>query len=73
MGVPEEIYFKYNVDLTAKELMLIYDKNAACEYPMPIPRFDKTGIVMNLVSIQPDFLDLTQKKYVFRKTAQQLG
>ena len=63
----EEIYYKNNVDLTAKELMVIYDKHPNREYPLPIPRFDKTGVVLNLLAIQPDFLDDRDKKYYFRK------
>jgi hypothetical protein len=64
-----EIYFKKVVDLTSKEIMLIYDKHQDCAYPLPIPRYDKTGIVMNLVSIEPNFLINLEKKYFFERQA----
>jgi hypothetical protein len=67
-----EIYFKKVVDLTSKEIMLIYDKHQDCAYPLSIPRYDKTGIVMNLVSIEPNFLLNLEKKYFFRKTVKDL-
>jgi hypothetical protein len=53
-------------------MMLIYDRHADSQYPMPIPRFDKSGIVMNLSSIQPDFLLNLKKKFFFRKTGTHL-
>ena len=63
----EEIYYKKVVDLSTKEMMLIYDRHQDCQYLMPIPRFDKTGIVMNMANIEPNFLLDHQKKYFFRK------
>ena len=39
---------------------------------MPIPRFDKTGIVLNLANIQPNFLLNLEKKYFFRKIGNDL-
>ena len=68
----EEVYYKTVIHLSAKEMMLIYDKHPDCEYPMSIPRYDKTGIVMNLANIQSDFLLNTEKKYVFRKTGNKI-
>ena len=68
----EEIYYKTVIDLSAKEMMLIYDRHQDSQYPMPIPRFDKSGIVMNLASIQSDFLLNVEKKFVFRKTGTDL-
>ena len=68
----EEIYYKTVLDLTAKELALIYDQHPACQYPYPIPRYDKSGIVMNLLNIEADFLTDIDKKYHFRKINQDL-
>ena len=68
----EEIYFKTVIDLSANEMMLIYDRHQDCQYPMPIPRFDKTGIVLNLANLMPNFLLMLEKKYVFRKIGKNL-
>ena len=68
----EEIYYKKVVDLSTKEMMMIYDRHQDCQYPMLIPRFDKTGIVMNLANIEPNFLLDLEKKYIFRKIGKDL-
>ena len=67
-----KLYHKLVVDLTAKELMLIYDKHPDKKYPLPIPRFDKSGCVLNLLNIQPDLFDQLDRKYFFRKLDQKI-
>ena len=68
----EETYFKNVLDLTASELAKIYNAEPQCEYPPPIPRFDKTGMVMNLLSLNKDLLVDTDKKYFFKKTGKEV-
>ena len=68
----EEKYFKNVLDLTATELAKIYNAEPDCEYPPPIPRFDKTGMVMNLLSLNKDLLADTDKKYFFKKTGKEV-
>jgi hypothetical protein len=63
-----EIYNKTVIDLSAKEMMMIYDRHQNRQYLMLIPRFDKTGIVINLASLQPNLFLNLEKKYFYRKT-----
>ena len=67
-----EHYFKNVLDLNATELAQIYNAHQQAEYPLPIPRFDKTGMVMNLLALNKDLLIDTEKKYFFEKNGKEV-
>ena len=67
-----EMYYKTTLDLTSKELALVYDADPNGTYPMAFPVFTKKGLIMNILAIQPTFFNDVDKKYYFRKTGSDL-
>ena len=65
--ISEETYIKNVPDINATELAAEYNAELQCEYPPPIPRFDKTFMVMNLFSLSKDLVVDTDKKYFIKK------